>query len=60
MDHGTAYTRVTSAGEIESNFRLERGRNFKITLDPETEQFAARVGSSKMSLFPLLKATKPL
>jgi DNA-directed RNA polymerase subunit beta len=52
---GTAYTRKKSSGEVASEFMLERGWNFDINLNPETEKFTLNIGGGKYPLFPILK-----
>lgn len=53
---GTAYTREKANGEVESEFRLERGWSFKNRLNPETEKFTININSSSYPLGPILKA----
>lgn len=53
---GTGYTRIKNNGNITTDFRVERGRNFENFLDPESEKFNIRINSSNYLLGPILKA----
>ena len=54
---GTAYTLIKNNGEVISDFRLERGWNFELKLDPETEKFSFKLKSGgSYPLMPILKA----
>ena len=52
---GTAYTEMTQAGDVRSQFRTERGSNFQILFDPETEKFKMKVKHSNVGLAPILQ-----
>jgi len=49
------YTRVKDNGELESQFNLERGSNFSLTLDPEQSKIMLELGTSSVNVYPLLK-----
>ena len=50
------YSRVDETGALESEFNLRKGRNFKLRFDPKTRDFAMQYGSSKIPLYPVMKA----
>ena len=52
---GTAYTEMTQAGDVRSQFRTERGSNFQILFDPESEKFRMKVKHSHVGLAPILQ-----
>ena len=51
-----AYTRLKENGELETQFNLAKGKNFKYELNPETGLFTMAVGTSNIPLYPILKA----
>ena len=48
------YSRVKKNGELESEFNLEKGYNFKMMLDPETQLFVLIMDNRKYRLWTLL------
>ncbi len=48
------YSRVKENGELESEFNLERGFNFKMQLDPVSERFNLILSNRKYRLWTLL------
>ena len=49
------YTRSKNTGELEANVNTGSGQNFSISLDPESQTFNARIGSSKVPIAPLMQ-----
>lgn len=49
-----AYTRRTDTGELETHFNTATGRSFRISLDPESQQFFIQIESSKTPLYALI------
>lgn len=49
------YTRVRGNGELESNFNLEKGTNFRLSMDPEKGHMQMEYGTSRIPLYPVLR-----
>jgi len=49
------YTRTRNNGDLEANFNLGRGRNFRIFMVPETGVFYLQYDSTKIPLYPVLE-----
>jgi len=49
------YTYKDGAGEIQTQFNLEKGMNFKMNVDPKTQKFQMKVGTSTVDAFPVMK-----
>jgi DNA-directed RNA polymerase subunit beta len=50
------YTRQRSNGELEAAFNLGRGKNFRMSMDPQKGVFHLGYDSTKIVLYPVLKA----
>ena len=50
------YTRERSNGELEAAFNLGRGKNFRMAMDPQKGVFHLGYDSTKIVLYPVLKA----
>lgn len=50
------FTRERDNGEFEASFNLSKGENFRLAMEPESGKLHAEFGSSKIPLYPLLKA----
>lgn len=50
------YTRKRGNGELEASFNLARGKNFRLMMDPERGIIFMQYASSKIPLYPILKA----
>lgn len=48
------YSRVKANNQLESQFNLARGANFKVILNQETESFYINLGTSNIRLLPIL------
>lgn len=48
------YTRVKNNGQIESQFNLDPGFNFKMTLDPDTSVFYLNAANKKYHVYNIL------
>lgn len=51
---GTGFTQIKDNGEVETDFRLEKGWNFKLGLDPESERFEVKYKSSRFPLMAIM------
>ena len=49
------YNYKDASGEIQSQFNLEKGRNFKMAIDPRTKKFQLKVGTSTIDAYPVMK-----
>ena len=49
------FTRIQDNGEVVSAFNLERGKNFKLVIEPSTGVLAVQYASSKTPLLALLR-----
>lgn len=54
LDAGV-YTRERGNGELETSFNLSKGRNFRLTMAPETGKLRMELGSSVLPLRPVLE-----
>lgn len=50
------YTRERANGEFEAAFNLSKGANFRLSMEPETGRMHMELGTTKIPLYPLLKA----
>ena len=50
------YTRKRENGELEASFNLARGKNFRLMLDPERGIIFMQYATSKIPLYPVLRA----
>ena len=50
------YTRERANGEFEASFNLSKGANFRLSMEPETGRMHMELGTSKLPLYPLLRA----
>ena len=50
------YTRERGNGEYEAAFNLSKGTNFRLAMEPESGKLHMELGSSKIPLYPLLRA----
>lgn len=50
------YTRTRANGQLESAFNLAKGRNFRLSMDPERGVFFMEYGSTKIPLYGALSA----
>lgn len=50
------YTRRRGNGELEAAFNLAKGRNFRLMLEPERGVIFMQYASSKIPLYPVLRA----
>lgn len=48
------YSRVKANNQLESQFNLAKGINFKLILNQETESFYINIGTSNIRLLPIL------
>ncbi len=48
------YTRTRNNGDLEANFNLGRGKNFRIYMEPSTGIFFLQYDSTKIPLYPIL------
>lgn len=48
------YSRIKANNQLESQFNLARGMNFKIILNQETETFYINISTSNIKLLPIL------
>lgn len=48
------YTRKRKNEELEAGFNLERGANFRLSMDPEKGHFRIEYGSTQIPLYPVL------
>ena len=49
------YTQFGADGKLSSQVNLEKGRNFKVWLDPQEAVFRIDIGTSNVYLYPILK-----
>jgi DNA-directed RNA polymerase subunit beta len=49
------YTRVRGNGDLEANFNLEKGTNFRVSMDPEKGHLQMEYGTSKIPLYSVLR-----
>lgn len=54
LDAGV-YTRERGNGELETSFNLSKGRNFRLTMAPETGKLRMELGTSVLPLRPVLE-----
>ena len=50
------YTRRRGNGELEAAFNLGKGKNFRLEMDPERGLLFARYDSTRIALYPVLRA----
>lgn len=50
------YTRERANGEFEAAFNLSKGANFRLSMEPETGKMHMELGTTKVPLYPLLRA----
>lgn len=50
------YTRTRSNEEIESAFNLAKGKNFRLSLQPDSGKFYFELGTTKIPLYNVLRA----
>lgn len=50
------YTRRRGNDELEASFNLSRGRNFRLSMAPETGRVFMEYGTTAVPLYPLLRA----
>ncbi len=50
------YTRTRANKEIESAFNLAKGKNFRLSLQPDTGKFFMELGTTKVPLYNVLKS----
>lgn len=54
LDAGV-YTRERGNGELETSFNLSKGKNFRLTMAPETGKMRMELGTSVLPLRPVLE-----
>jgi DNA-directed RNA polymerase beta subunit len=54
LDAGV-YTRERGNGELETSFNLSKGRNFRLTMAPDTGKLRMELGTSVLPLRPVLE-----
>ena len=50
------YTRQRANGEMEAQFNLSKGSNFRLAMEPDSGRLNMELGSSKIPLYSVLKA----
>lgn len=55
LDPGV-YTYRDNAGEIQTQFNLEKGKNFKLNVDPRSQKFRLKLDTAHYDAYPVLKA----
>lgn len=50
------YTRQRSNGELEAQFNLSKGSNFRLSMEPDSGRIHIELGASKVPLYSVLKA----
>ena len=50
------YTRERANGEMEAQFNLSKGSNFRLSMEPKSGRLNMELGSSKIPLYSVLKA----
>lgn len=50
------YTRERNNGEFEAAFNLSKGRNFRLSMEPESGRLHMELGTSKIPLYSLLRS----
>lgn len=50
------YTRERGNGEYEAAFNLSKGRNFRLSMEPDSGRLHMELGTTKVPLYPLLKS----
>lgn len=54
LDAGV-YTRARANGELETSFNLSKGKNFRLTMAPESGKMRVEIGTSVLPLRPVLE-----
>lgn len=56
LDPGV-YTYRDNSGDIQTQFNLEKGSNFKLNIDPNTSKFKIRMATANYDAYPIFKAS---
>ena len=50
------YTYKDQSGDVQTQFNMSKGSNFKIKVDPKSQKFRMQLGTQNIDAYPLIKA----